>query len=101
MVQRWAPPEVQSRAVAAIEAVVNTAVGISLLAGGLLLSPLGARGVYLLAGALGAAATAIAFRIPRDGAPMRTDPEAVASVERKRDSTATLIGAGSSASPTI
>jgi MFS family permease len=75
MVQRWAPAEVQSRAIAAIEAVANTAVGVSLLAGGLLLSPLGPRGVYLFAGALGAAAAAMAFRVPRDGAPTRTDPE--------------------------
>jgi MFS family permease len=81
MVQRWAPAEVQSRAVAAIEAIINTAVGISLLAGGLLLSPLGARGVYLLAGVLGAAAAAIAFRIPRDGAPVGTHPAPVTPTE--------------------
>jgi MFS family permease len=93
MVQRWAPVEVQSRAIAAIEAIANTAVGISLLAGGLLLSPLGAPGVYLLAGALGAAAAAIAFRVPRDGAPIKTEPEAASSAEREPPRAVKLTGA--------
>jgi len=84
LVQRWAPPQVQSRALAAIEATLNTAVGISLLVGGLLLAPLGARGVYLLAGGLGAVATAMALRIPRDRAPIRAAPEAV-DVDATRD----------------
>src|SRR4051812_23624731 len=84
LVQRWAPPQVQSRALAAMEATLNTAVGISLLVGGLLLAPLGARGVYLLAGGLGAVATAMALRIPRDRAPIRAAPEAV-DVDATRD----------------
>jgi MFS family permease len=81
MIQRWAPPELQSRALAALEAVGNTALGISLVIGGLLLSPLGARGVFMLAGALGAVAVVLAFRIPRDPQPIRPEPERVANGE--------------------
>jgi MFS family permease len=77
-VQRWSPPEVQSRTFAAVEALANTAVGVSLIAGGLLLAPLGPRGVYLLAGGLGVLAVIIAFRIPREPAPLKLD-EAPAS----------------------
>jgi MFS family permease len=79
-VQRWSPPDAQSRTFAAVEALANTAVGISLIAGGLLLAPLGPRGVYLLAGGLGVLAVIIAFRIPRERAPLKTD-EAPASEE--------------------
>jgi MFS family permease len=101
MAQRWVPAEVQSRAIAAIEAIANTAVGVSLLVGGLLLSPLGARGVYLLAGALGAVAAALAFRVPRDGAPSRSDPLAGTVADQDRRARVELRGGGASALGTI
>jgi MFS family permease len=90
-VQRWSPPQVQSRTFAAVEALANTAVAVSLIAGGLLLAPLGARGVYLLAGGLGVLAVIIAFRIPREPAPLKTDeaPSPNASSDR-RDSTSKM-----------
>jgi MFS family permease len=83
-VQRWSPPEAQSRTFAAVEALANTAVAISLIAGGLLLAPLGPRGVYLLAGGLGVLAVIIAFRIPREPAPLKTDEAPVSDVESYR-----------------
>jgi MFS family permease len=92
MVQRWAPAQVQGRALSAVEAVANTAVGVPLLLGGLLLAPLGARGVYLLAGVLGATATVIAFRVPRDGAPSSPAPELVARRNEHRDEGRALTG---------
>lgn len=76
-VQRWATPSVQSRAMAACEATINTAIGLSLGAGGLLLGPLGPRGVFVLAGAMGAVATMLAFRLPGDSSPIAPFPEQV------------------------
>ncbi len=70
IVQRWATPSVQSRAMAACEATINAAIGLSLGAGGLLLGPLGPRGVFMLAGAMGALATVLAFRLPGDSSPI-------------------------------
>ena len=55
----------------AVEALANTAVGVSLIAGGVLLAPLGPRGVYLLAGGLGVLAVITAWRIPREPAQPR------------------------------
>jgi MFS family permease len=83
-VQRWSPPEAQSRTFAAVEALANTAVAISLIAGGLLLAPLGPRGVYLLAGGLGVLAVIIAFRIPREPAPLNTDEAPVSEARSDR-----------------
>jgi MFS family permease len=77
MVQRWAPPQLQGRTMAAVEAVANTSVGISLLVGGLLLAPLGARGVYLLAGGLGAVAVIVALQIPRQQQPIQPELQPV------------------------
>jgi MFS family permease len=90
-VQRWSPPEALSRTFAAVEALANTAVGVSLVAGGLLLAPLGPRGVYLLAGGLGVLAVIIAFRIPREPMQLKTDeapvPEATSD---RRESQLTM-----------
>lgn len=80
LIQRWAPPQVQSRAIAAFDAIANTGLGISLVVGGVLLAPLGPRGVFLLAGALGALAAATGILIPPDGrGPIRTAPERATS----------------------
>ena len=76
-VQRWAAPSVQSRAMAACEATINAAIGFSLGAGGLLLGPLGPRGVFMLAGAVGALATVLAYRLPGDSSPIAPLPEQV------------------------
>ncbi|HEY7006790.1 MAG TPA: MFS transporter, partial [Sphingomicrobium sp.] len=72
-VQRWAPQELQGRTMAAVEAIVQSAIGVSLVVGGLLLSPLGAHGVYLLAGGLGCIGVVFALRIPRQPDPIRPD----------------------------
>jgi MFS family permease len=77
MVQRWAPTQLQGRAIAAVEAVANTAIGVSLLTGGLLLAPFGARGVFLLAGGLGAMAVLVSLRIPREPTPIRPQQQEV------------------------
>jgi MFS family permease len=74
-VQRWAPQQLQARTLAAVEALVNTAIGTSLLVGGLLLTPLGAQGVYLLAGGLGAIAVLVALRIPRQPKPVKPEEQ--------------------------
>jgi MFS family permease len=76
-VQRWATPDVQSRAMAACEATINAGIGLSLAAGGLLLGPLGPRGVFMLAGAMGALATVLAYRLPGDSSPIAPRPEHV------------------------
>ena len=55
---------------AACEATINAAIGLSLGAGGLLLGPLGPHGVFMLAGAMGALATVLAFRLPGDSSPI-------------------------------
>jgi MFS family permease len=81
MVQRWAPIQVQGRAIAAVEAVANTAIGVSLLTGGLLLAPLGPRGVFLLAGGLGAIAVLVSLRIPRQPTPVRPQQQEVTTGE--------------------
>jgi MFS family permease len=86
-VQRWAPLERQSRAMAAIEAIANSALGASLVIGGLLLAPLGARGVFMLAGGLGVVAVATAFRVPRDPQPIRPEPELVPDIEQQQHGT--------------
>ena len=77
MVQRWSPAQVQGRTLAAVEAIINSAIGISLLVGGLVLAPLGARGIYLLAGGLGAIAVVISLRIPRQPSTVRPEPQVV------------------------
>ena len=79
MVQRWSPVQLQSRTLAAVEALANTSIGISLLVGGILLGPLGARGVFVLAGGLGCIAVALALRIPRQPGPIAPDEEPAAS----------------------
>jgi MFS transporter, DHA3 family, macrolide efflux protein len=84
MVQRWSPAQIQGRTLAAVEAVANTAIGVSLLAGGLLLTPLGARGVYLLAGGLGALAVAVSLRIPREPSEIRPNEQSVAPTQREQ-----------------
>jgi MFS family permease len=76
-VQRWAPAAVQSRVMAACEAAINAAIGLSLAVGGLLLGPLGPRGVFVLAGTMGALATAAALRLPGDSSPIAPLPESV------------------------
>lgn len=73
LVQRWAPPALQGRTLAAVEALGNSALGVSLLVGGLLLGTLGGRGVFLLGGGLGCMAVLLALRIPR--APNRARPD--------------------------
>jgi predicted MFS family arabinose efflux permease len=70
MIQRYAAPAVQSRALATIEATMNAAIGVSLVLGGLLLAQLGPRGIYLLGGGLGAVAALVAFRLPGDSKPI-------------------------------
>jgi MFS family permease len=77
MIQRWSPDQVRGRTIAAFEAIANTAVGISLIVGGLLRAPLGASGVYLLAGGLGAIAVLISLRIPRHPKPVKPEEQAV------------------------
>lgn len=62
--QRWAPDEVRGRTLAAVEAVASAALGASLLAGGVLLGPLGPANVFLLAGGIGLVATSLALRVP-------------------------------------
>lgn len=76
-VQRWAAQQLQSRALAAAEAVINTGIGISLLVGGMLLGPLGPRGVFVLAGGLGVLAVLICLRIPREPSPIQPREEPV------------------------
>jgi MFS family permease len=83
MVQRWSPAQVQGRTLAAVEAVANTAIGVSLLAGGLLLTTIGAQGVFLLAGSLGAVAVAVALRIPRDPGEIRPNEKSVEATQRR------------------
>jgi MFS family permease len=78
-VQRWAPPELQGRTMAAVEAIVQSAIGVSLVVGGLLLSPLGAHGVYLLGGGLGCIGVILALRIPRQPDPIRPEEEPAAT----------------------
>jgi MFS family permease len=73
MVQRWSPVQLQSRTLAAVEALANTSIGVSLLVGGALLGPLGARGIFVLAGGLGCIAVALAARIPRQPGPILPD----------------------------
>jgi MFS family permease len=77
MIQRWSPDQVRGRTIAAFEAVANTAIGISLIVGGLLLAPLSAPGVYLLAGGLGAIAVLISLRIPRHPNPVKPQEQMV------------------------
>jgi MFS family permease len=77
MIQRWSPDQVRGRTIAAFEAIANTAVGISLIVGGLLLAPLGASGVYLLAGGLGGIAVLISLQIPRHPKPVRPEEQAI------------------------
>lgn len=84
-VQRWAPPQLQGRTMAAVEALANAAVGVSLLAGGLLLAPLGARDVFLLSGGLGCVGVILALRIPRQPDPLVPGAQAV-GVEGDRPS---------------
>jgi MFS family permease len=84
-VQRWTPPAVQSRVMAACEAIINAGIGLSLGVGGLLLAPLGPRGVFMLAGAVGVLATITAFRLPGDSSPIAPLPERVASVAETRE----------------
>jgi hypothetical protein len=43
----------------------------------LLLGPLGPRGVFMLAGAMGALATVLAYRLPGDSSPIAPRPEHV------------------------
>jgi MFS family permease len=81
--QRWSPPQIQSRVIAAVEAIVNTALGASLVVGGVLLSPLGASGVFIVSGTLGALAAATALRIPRDKEPLKLKPEHVPPTPRR------------------
>ena len=81
MVQRWAPTQLQGRAIAAVEAVANTAIGVSLLTGGVLLAPFGARGVFLLAGGLGAMAVLVSLRIPREPTPIQPQQQEADAAE--------------------
>jgi MFS family permease len=83
MVQRWSPAQIQGRTLAAVEAVANTAVGASLLAGGLLLTTLGAQGVFLLAGSLGSLAVAVSLRIPREPSEIRPNEQSVEPTQRR------------------
>lgn len=83
MVQRWSPVQIQGRTLAAVEAVANTAIGVSLLTGGLLLTPLGARGIYVLAGGLGALAVAVSLRIPREPSEIRPNEQSVTPTQRE------------------
>jgi MFS family permease len=82
MVQRWSPAQIQGRTLAAVEAVANTAIGVSLLAGGLLLATLGAQGVFLLAGSLGALAVAVSLRTPRHPNQIRPNEQSVEPPQR-------------------
>jgi MFS family permease len=82
--QRWAPPQIQSRVIAAVEAIVNLALGASLVVGGVLLSPLGASGVFIVSGILGALAAATALRIPREKEPLKPEPERIPATPTPR-----------------
>jgi len=75
IVQRWTPHHLQGRTLAAAEALANTALGVSLVVGGLLLSVLTPRGVFLLAGALGCMAVALTLRTPRQPMPEKPDEQ--------------------------
>ncbi len=75
IVQRWTPHHLQGRTLAAAEALANTALGVSLVVGGLLLSVLTPRGVFLLAGALGCVAVTLTLRTPRQPMPERPDEQ--------------------------
>jgi MFS family permease len=75
IVQRWTPHAIQGRTLAAAEALVNAALGVSLIAGGLLLSSLTPRGVFVLGGVLGCAAVAVTMRTPRHPMPERPEEQ--------------------------
>jgi MFS family permease len=92
-VQRWAPQQLQSRTMAAVEALANSAVGISLLTGGLLLAPLGAQGVFVLSGGLGCIGVIVALRIPRQPGPVRPDQPATAPAKADISSPLNPLGA--------
>ncbi len=74
-VQRWTPQAIQGRTLAAAEALANTALGVSLVAGGLLLSTLTPRGVFVLGGALGCVAVVLTMRTPRQPMPERPEEQ--------------------------
>jgi MFS family permease len=75
IVQRWTPEHIQGRTLAAAEALANTALGVSLVAGGLLLSALTPRGVFVLGGALGCVAVVVTMRTPRQPMPERPEEQ--------------------------
>ena len=79
IVQRCTPHQLQGRTLAATEALGNTALGVSFLAGGLLLSPLDPRGVFILGGVLGCAAVVVTLRTPRQPMPERPDEQPAAA----------------------
>ena len=84
IVQRWTPQHLQGRTLAAAEALANTALGVSLVAGGLLLSVLTARGVFLLGGALGCVAVALTLRTPRQPMPEKPEEQPVKSEDERQ-----------------
>jgi MFS family permease len=75
IVQRWTPEHIQGRTLAAAEALANTALGVSIVAGGLLLSALTPRGVFVLGGALGCVAVVLTMRTPRQPMPERPEEQ--------------------------
>jgi hypothetical protein len=59
---------------------------VSLVAGGLLLSALTPRGVFLLGGALGCVAVALTLRTPRQPMPERPDEQRAKSTNESETS---------------
>jgi MFS family permease len=84
IVQRWTPHHLQGRTLAAAEALANTALGVSLVMGGLLLSVLTPRGVFLLAGALGCIAVALTLRTPRHPMPEKPEEQPATSEDERQ-----------------
>lgn len=75
IVQRWTTHHVQGRTLAAGEALANTALGISLAAGALLLTASSPRGVFIFGRALGCVAVALTLRTPQQPTTERPDEQ--------------------------
>ena len=62
--QRWAHDAVRARVFGAVDSVYSAAIGIAMASAGVLLATLGARGIFVLGGAIGLVGLLVAERVP-------------------------------------